>query len=204
MSLPSAKVSRAGASWNSSDSSIWRRLIISRRLFGTSMPTVGLPGIRSMRIDSACRPRQRSSLSVVILVIFTPASGLNSKVVTTGPGLICATLPRTLNSSSFALMRTATSLSSALSYASRSDGWLSRVVEGSSQAADRIVSGLGVERLGSDSRGGSSSTMLRIGMSSSHGGASFAAGEGFDATGSQRLAGNTACEEAPAAMPAGA
>ena len=35
----------------------------------------------------------------------TPASGLNSNVVTTGPGLICTTLPCTLNSSNLALMR---------------------------------------------------------------------------------------------------
>ncbi len=61
--------------------------MISRRVLGTSMPTVGLPGMRSMRMDSAWRPRQRSSVSVVILAILTPASGLNSKVVTTGPGV---------------------------------------------------------------------------------------------------------------------
>ena len=47
--------------------------------------------------------------------IFMPASGLNSKVVTTGPGLICTTLPRTLNSSNLALMRAAMSFSSWLS-----------------------------------------------------------------------------------------
>ena len=41
-----------------------------------------------------------------------PASGLNSKVVTTGPGLICTTLPSTLNSSNLDLMRAAMSLSS--------------------------------------------------------------------------------------------
>ena len=48
---------------NSSDSRICRSAITSRLLFGTSMPTVGLPGMRSMRMDSACRPRQRSSRS---------------------------------------------------------------------------------------------------------------------------------------------
>ena len=41
-----------------------------------------------------------------------PASGLNSKVVTTGPGLICTTLPRTLNSWNFDLMRAAVSFNS--------------------------------------------------------------------------------------------
>jgi hypothetical protein len=89
------------------DSSIWRRLITSRRVFGTSMPTVGLPGMRSIRIDSACRPRHRSSVSVVMRLYLMPASGLNSKVVTTGPGLICTTLPSTLNSSNLDLMRPA-------------------------------------------------------------------------------------------------
>ena len=49
----------------------------------------------------------------VIRLYFTPASGLNSNVVTTGPGLICTTEPRTLNSSSFDLIRLATSFSSA-------------------------------------------------------------------------------------------
>ncbi len=87
----------------------------SRRELGTSMPTVGLPGMRSMRIDSACKPRQRSSISVVMRVYLMPASGLNSKVVTTGPGLICTTEPSTLNSSSFDLMRAAVSLSSCAS-----------------------------------------------------------------------------------------
>ena len=69
------------------------------------MPTVGLPGMRSIRIDSACRPRHRSSVSVVMRLYLMPASGLNSNVVTTGPGLICTTLPSTLNSSNLDLMR---------------------------------------------------------------------------------------------------
>ena len=68
------------------------------------MPTVGLPGMRSIRMDSACSPRHRSSLSVVMRLYLMPASGLNSKVVTTGPGLICTTLPSTLNSSNFDLI----------------------------------------------------------------------------------------------------
>ena len=51
------------------------------------MPTVDLPGSRSMRIDSACSARHRSSASPVILLYLTPASGLNSNVVTTGPGM---------------------------------------------------------------------------------------------------------------------
>ena len=76
------------------------------------MPMVGLPGSRSINTDSACRPRQRSSFSVVMRLYLMPASGLYSKVVTTGPGLIWVTEPRTLNSSSFDLMRAAISLSS--------------------------------------------------------------------------------------------
>ena len=104
MSLPSATVSGEAELRNSSDSRIWRRLMISRLEFGTSMPTVGLPGMRSIRIDSACKPRHRSSVSVVMRVYFTPASGLNSKVVTTGPGLIWITEPRTLNSSNLDLI----------------------------------------------------------------------------------------------------
>ncbi len=51
------------------------------------MPTVDLPGMRSIRTDSACIARHRSSARPVIFVYFTPASGLNSKVVTTGPGM---------------------------------------------------------------------------------------------------------------------
>ena len=88
---------------NSSRSSIWRSAMTSRLVLGTSMPTVGLPGMRSMRIDSACRPRHRSSVRFVMRLYLMPASGLNSKVVTTGPGLICTTLPSTLNSSNLRL-----------------------------------------------------------------------------------------------------
>ena len=51
------------------------------------MPTVDLPGMRSMSTDSACIARHRSSARPVILLYFTPASGLNSNVVTTGPGM---------------------------------------------------------------------------------------------------------------------
>ncbi len=64
ISLPSGIVRYECESWNSSDSSICRSAISSRLVFGTSMPTVGLPGMRSIRIDSACRPRQRSSRQV--------------------------------------------------------------------------------------------------------------------------------------------
>ena len=61
MSLPRAMVMLRGRIVERSDSRISRRLITSRLLFGTSMPTVGLPGRRSISTDSACNPRQRSS-----------------------------------------------------------------------------------------------------------------------------------------------
>src|SRR4029453_2816605 len=70
----------------------------SRFGFGIWMPTVDLPGMRSISTDSPCIARQRSSASPVILLYLTPASGLNSYVVTTGPGWICTTEPSTENS----------------------------------------------------------------------------------------------------------
>ena len=51
------------------------------------MPTVDLPGIRSISTDSAFSASDRSSARPVTFAYFTPASGLNSKVVTTGPGV---------------------------------------------------------------------------------------------------------------------
>ena len=69
--------------------------------FGIWMPTVDLPGMRSISTDSACIARHRSSARPVIFAYFTPASGLNSNVVTTGPGWIWTTLPSTENSRHF-------------------------------------------------------------------------------------------------------
>ena len=69
--------------------------------FGIWMPTVDLPGMRSISTDSACIARHRSSARPVIFEYFTPASGLNSNVVTTGPGWICTTEPSTENSRHF-------------------------------------------------------------------------------------------------------
>ena len=63
-----------------------RRVMSSRLRFGTSMPTVDEPLMRSMRIDSAFRASARSSPRFTTFAYFTPADGLNSKVVTTGPG----------------------------------------------------------------------------------------------------------------------
>jgi hypothetical protein len=130
MSLPIEMVRREGDASNSSLSITARRLMTSRFEFGTSMPTVILPGMRSIRIDSACRPRQRSSRRFVMRLYFMPASGLNSNVVTTGPGLICTTDPRTLNSSNFTLIAAATFFSSCSSNAERCGISFSRSVEG--------------------------------------------------------------------------
>ncbi len=51
------------------------------------MPTVDLPAMRSTRMLSAFSARQRSSVRLVMRLYLMPASGLNSKVVTTGPGI---------------------------------------------------------------------------------------------------------------------
>src|SRR3954469_16230404 len=76
------------------------------------MQTVDLPAIRSIRTESAFIARHRSSARPVILAYFTPASGLNSKVVTTGPGWIWTTLPSTENSRHLSSSRRALSISS--------------------------------------------------------------------------------------------
>src|SRR5882757_9408830 len=68
--------------------------------------------MRSISTESAFIARQRSSARPVILAYFTPASGLNSNVVTTGPGWICTTLPSTENSRHFSSSRRALSISS--------------------------------------------------------------------------------------------
>ena len=78
MVLPSASVSRDVERRYASDSSSSRMEICSRFGLGIWIPTVDLPGMRSMSTDSACMARQRSSASPVILLYFTPASGLNS------------------------------------------------------------------------------------------------------------------------------
>ena len=61
-----------------SDSSSSRSEIDSRTGFGIWMPTVLLPGMRSISTDSARIASDRSSERPVILLYFTPASGLNS------------------------------------------------------------------------------------------------------------------------------
>ncbi len=59
--------------------------MVCRVMFGTSIPIVDLPGMRSIKIDSACSARHKSSVSPMIRLYLIPASGLNSNVVTTGP-----------------------------------------------------------------------------------------------------------------------
>ncbi len=57
-----------------------------------------------MRTDSALSARLRSSVMPVILEYLTPASGLNSKVVTTGPGWMATTVPSMENSRNFSVI----------------------------------------------------------------------------------------------------
>ena len=86
MVLPSASVSFDPLRWYASDSSSSRSEMTSRFWLGIWMPTVDFPGMRSMSTDSARIASDRSSARLVTLLYFTPASGLNSNVVTTGPG----------------------------------------------------------------------------------------------------------------------
>ncbi len=78
MSLPMASVRRAFDLAKVSDSSTSRRWMVSRSWFGTWMPTVLLPAMRSIRMLSARIARHRSSARPVTREYFTPASGLNS------------------------------------------------------------------------------------------------------------------------------
>src|ERR1700760_3584832 len=75
MSLPMASVSLDLVWVNVSDSTTSRSQIVSRSWLGTSMPTVLLPAMRSMRMLSAFMARQRSSASPVTRLYLTPASG---------------------------------------------------------------------------------------------------------------------------------
>ena len=55
-------------------------------LFGTSIPTVPLPGIGAIiRIPRAAKERAMSSCKVLILFTRTPAAGTISYKVTVGP-----------------------------------------------------------------------------------------------------------------------
>ena len=131
MSLPNAKVSLEREPRNSADSIFSRSQIISRSRFGTCMPTVDLPAMRSIRMLSAFNARQRSSVRLVMRLYLIPASGLNSKVVTTGPGLICVIWPWTSNSAYFSVSTCASSFSSSASIARCSSGRCSKLLGGS-------------------------------------------------------------------------
>ena len=101
MSLPRAMLSRDLEAENSGLSTTSRSQMVSRFSLGTWMPTVDFPATRSIRMLSARMARQRSSCRLTMRLYLMPASGLNSKVVTTGPGLICTTEPMTPNSPHF-------------------------------------------------------------------------------------------------------
>ena len=97
--------------------------------------------MRSISTDSACIARQRSSARLVTLLYFTPASGLNSKVVTTGPGWICATCPSTANSRHFSSSSRADSISSRSSILRSAFGASSSVMGGSVNVPCRRCAG---------------------------------------------------------------
>src|SRR5260370_31497669 len=95
------------------------------------MPTVDLPAMRSIRVLSGFSARHRSSVRLVMRLYLMPASGLNSKVVTTGPGLICVTWPCTSNSAYFSVSTWASSFNSSASIACCSSGRCSKLLGGS-------------------------------------------------------------------------
>src|SRR5574341_477139 len=103
MSLPMESVSFDLDPVNSCASMTSRSQMVSRSRLGTWMPTVLLPAMRSMRMLSARSARHRSSERLVMRLYLMPASGLSSKVVTTGPGLMCVTWPMTSNSAHFSV-----------------------------------------------------------------------------------------------------
>ena len=87
--------------------------------------------MRSIRMLSAFSARQRSSVRLVMRLYLIPASGLNSNVVTTGPGLICVICPCTSNSAYFSVSTCASNFSSSASTACCSSGRCSKLLEGS-------------------------------------------------------------------------
>ena len=79
---------------------------------------------------SALSAKQRSSPNPVMRLYFTPASGLNSNVVTTGPGLICVTWPCTSNSAHFSVSVCARTFNSSSSTACWASGRVSKLLGG--------------------------------------------------------------------------
>ncbi len=101
-----------------------------------------------MSTDSACMARHRSSARPVTFEYFTPASGLNSNVVTTGPGWICTTDPATANSRHFSSSSRASSMSSRSSILRSALGASSSASGGSAysplrRSAGALASGFG-------------------------------------------------------------
>ena len=85
-SLPSANASFDLLFINSSDSIMSLKGTIFFSLFGTSIPTVCLPGIgASILIVSASKARAISSERLAILLTLTPSAGANSYLVMAGP-----------------------------------------------------------------------------------------------------------------------
>ncbi len=87
--------------------------------------------MRSIKMLSAFNARQRSSVRLVMRLYLIPASGLNSNVVTTGPGLICVIWPWTSNSAYFSVSTCASSFNSSASTECCSSGRWSRLLDGS-------------------------------------------------------------------------
>ena len=143
------------------------------------MPTVHLPAMRSIRMLSAFSARQRSSVRLVMRLYLMPASGLNSNVVTTGPGLICVICPWTSNSAYFSVRTCARSFSSSASIACCSSGRCSRLLDGSLYPpamrgivvfAFRPVSARSVTSASGSTAGSSKCSGDRLGQNSSRSG----------------------------------
>ena len=83
------------SSWKSDDSRISRRPTTEGDAFGTSIPTTPLPFTRSTRMAGARSAMQISSWRFRIFLRVSPSPNRNSNVVTTGPGWMRSTSPRT-------------------------------------------------------------------------------------------------------------
>ncbi len=100
MLLPSTSGRMASVDRKASDSNISRRNTVSRRVLGSSMPMALRPGTTATRADSALMERAMSSASAITRDDLMPRAGSNSNCVTTGPGWISFTSPRTPKSAS--------------------------------------------------------------------------------------------------------
>ncbi len=86
MSLPTAKDTLLGLSWNSWELRTVRMFTGETSLLGTSMPTMEIfPGMGAMRTPEAPRDRAMSSDRLVSLFRRTPWSSSSSYRVTEGP-----------------------------------------------------------------------------------------------------------------------